>query len=60
VRNRPDVILANSTAVLTALKDATQTIPIVFAVLNDPVGQGFIESLARPGGNITGFTFYRI
>jgi ABC-type uncharacterized transport system substrate-binding protein len=57
VRNRPDVILANSTPVVAALKKVTQTIPIVFAVVNDPVGQGFIESLARPGGNITGFTF---
>jgi putative ABC transport system substrate-binding protein len=56
VRSRPDLIVANGTAVVAALKQATQTIPIVFAVLNDPVGQGLIESLARPGGNITGFT----
>jgi putative tryptophan/tyrosine transport system substrate-binding protein len=41
---------------VAALKGATSTIPIVFAVVNDPVGQGFITSLARPGGNITGFT----
>ena len=48
---------ASSTPVLAALKQATRTIPIVFSVVNDPVGQGFVESLARPGGNITGFTF---
>jgi putative ABC transport system substrate-binding protein len=53
----PDVIVANSTPVITALRQATSSIPIVFAVVNDPVGQGFISSLARPGGNITGFTF---
>jgi putative ABC transport system substrate-binding protein len=53
----PDVIVANSTPVLAALRQATSTIPIVFAVVNDPVGQGFVSSLARPGGNITGFSF---
>jgi putative tryptophan/tyrosine transport system substrate-binding protein len=53
----PDVIIGQSTPVVAALKQATSTIPIVFAVLNDPVGQGLIFSLARPGGNITGFTF---
>jgi len=53
----PDVIIGQSTPVVTALKQTTSTIPIVFAVLNDPVGQGLIASLARPGGNITGFTF---
>ena len=57
VRSAPDVIFANSTPVVAALKQATRTIPIIFAVVNDPVGQGFIDSLARPGGNITGFTF---
>jgi ABC-type uncharacterized transport system substrate-binding protein len=57
VRLAPDVLLANSTPVMTALRQATTSIPIVFAVVNDPVGQGFISSLARPGGNITGFTF---
>jgi putative tryptophan/tyrosine transport system substrate-binding protein len=59
IRRRPDVILANSTSVVSALKELTRDIPIVFAVLNDPVGQGLIESLARPGGNLTGFTFIR-
>jgi putative ABC transport system substrate-binding protein len=57
VRSRPDLILANGTSVVAALKAATDMIPVVFAVLNDPVGQGFIQSLARPGANITGFTF---
>src|ERR1700741_1724046 len=57
VRSRPDLILANGTSVVAALKAATDTIPVVFAVLNDPVGQGFIQSLARPGANMTGFTF---
>jgi putative ABC transport system substrate-binding protein len=49
--------VANGTPVVAALKQATATIPIVMAIINDPVGQGFITSLARPGGNITGFTF---
>ena len=52
----PDVIVANSTPVVAALRQATSSIPIVFAVLNDPVGQGFISSLAQPGANITGFS----
>jgi putative ABC transport system substrate-binding protein len=56
VRSQPDLIFANSTSVVAALKQATQTIPIVFAAVNDPVGLGFIESYARPGRNITGFT----
>jgi ABC-type uncharacterized transport system substrate-binding protein len=60
VTSAPDVLLANSTPVLMALRQATTTIPIVFAVVNDPVGQGFISSLARPGGNITGFTFIEL
>jgi ABC-type uncharacterized transport system substrate-binding protein len=42
---------------MAALKPATSTIPVVFVVANDPVGQGFISSLAHPGGNITGFSF---
>jgi len=57
VRAAPDLIVANSSPVIVALKQATNTIPVVFASVNDPVGQGFISSLARPGGNITGFTF---
>jgi putative tryptophan/tyrosine transport system substrate-binding protein len=57
VSSAPDLIVATSTPVTAALKQATHTIPIVFSVVNDPVGQGFVASLARPGGNITGFTF---
>jgi putative ABC transport system substrate-binding protein len=56
VNSTPDLIVANTSAVVGALKQATTTIPIVFAVINDPVGQGFVQSLAHPGGNITGFT----
>jgi putative ABC transport system substrate-binding protein len=57
IRLAPDVILANSSPVIAALRQATSFIPIVFAIVNDPVSQGFISSLAHPGGNITGFTF---
>jgi putative ABC transport system substrate-binding protein len=52
----PDVILADSSAALAPLLQATHTIPIVFAIVADPVGAGYVESLARPGGNATGFT----
>lgn len=52
----PDVIIAHSTPVLAALHKTTQIIPIVFVVVADPVGSGFIETIAHPGGNITGFT----
>jgi ABC-type uncharacterized transport system substrate-binding protein len=57
VRSGPDLIIANSTPVIAALKQATNTIPVVFATVSDPVGQGFISNLARPGGNITGFAY---
>ena len=50
-----DVILADATPVTAALKRETSTIPIVFVVVSDPVGAGFVDSLARPGGNMTGF-----
>jgi putative tryptophan/tyrosine transport system substrate-binding protein len=53
---QPDVILTNSTPVTAALKRETSTIPIVFAVAADPVGSGFVTSLPRPGGNVTGFS----
>src|SRR5215469_8701246 len=53
----PDVIVANSSPVMALLRPATNTIPIVFVVVNDPVGQGFISNLARPGSNVTGFSF---
>ena len=46
-----DVLLAGRTAALLALRNRTKTIPIVFAQVSDPVGQGYVESLARPGGN---------
>jgi ABC-type uncharacterized transport system substrate-binding protein len=52
---QPDVILADSTPVTAALQRETQTIPIVFVGISDPVGAGFVEGLPRPGGNITGF-----
>ena len=51
----PDVILASTTSSAVALQQATRTVPIVFAMALDPVGGGIVESLARPGGNITGF-----
>jgi putative ABC transport system substrate-binding protein len=57
IRLVPDVIVANSSPVLGALRTATSTIPIVFVIVNDPVGQGFISNLTQPGGNITGFSF---
>jgi putative ABC transport system substrate-binding protein len=52
---QPDVILSISTPVTTVLQRETQTIPIVFAAVGNPVGDGFVVSLSRPGGNITGF-----
>jgi putative tryptophan/tyrosine transport system substrate-binding protein len=51
----PDAILANTTPVVAALQRATDTIPIVFVQIVDPLGRGFVASLARPGANITGF-----
>jgi putative tryptophan/tyrosine transport system substrate-binding protein len=57
VRLAPDVILANSTPIVARLKKLTSSIPVVCALINDPVGLGFVQSLSRPGGNVTGFTF---
>jgi putative ABC transport system substrate-binding protein len=53
---KPDVIVASGTPAVGALKRATSSIPVVFVAVNEPVAQGFVASLARPGGNITGFT----
>jgi putative ABC transport system substrate-binding protein len=52
----PDVLLANGTQALAAAQQSTRTVPIVFTAVSEPVGQGFVASLAEPGGNITGFT----
>src|SRR3984893_1387699 len=54
----PDVILAPSTTNLTAIRQATSTVPVVFVGVTDPVEQGFVASLTHPGGNITGFSNY--
>jgi putative ABC transport system substrate-binding protein len=55
---KPDILVAQGSAALAALRQATRTLPIIFAEVSDPVGQGFVESLARPGGNITGFAMF--
>jgi putative tryptophan/tyrosine transport system substrate-binding protein len=52
---QPDLILSNDTPTTAALLQQTRTIPIIFATVSDPVGSGFVASLARPGGNATGF-----
>jgi putative ABC transport system substrate-binding protein len=54
----PDVILASASPSVAPLQRATRVIPIVFANVIDPIGAGFVESLARPGGNMTGFTLF--
>src|SRR5437660_3426404 len=56
VELKPDCILGQSTPVTAALMQATRTIPIVFVAVSDPISSGFVASMARPGGNITGFT----
>jgi len=56
VDSRPDLILASTTPATTALLQQTRTIPIVFALVSDPVGSGFVASFPRPGANVTGFT----
>jgi putative ABC transport system substrate-binding protein len=52
----PDVVLAGGTSPVGPLLQATRTVPIVFAIVNDPAGAGFVDSLARPGGNVTGLS----
>ena len=52
---RPDAILATGTSTVGPLRQATRTVPIVFVAVVDPVGAGLVASLARPGGNVTGF-----
>jgi putative ABC transport system substrate-binding protein len=56
VQANPDAILANGSPAVAALRQETRSIPIIFAAVVDPLGQGFVSNLARPGSNITGFT----
>jgi ABC-type uncharacterized transport system substrate-binding protein len=56
VELKPDLLVGQGTPAVAALQRATRTIPIVFVNVSDPIGSGFIESLARPGSNITGFS----
>jgi len=58
VELKPDCILGHSTPVVTALMEATRTIPIVFVSVSDPIGSGFVASIARPAGNMSGFTIF--
>lgn len=57
VARKPELIVSQGTPNTAALKNATQSIPVVFAVVNDPVAQGVVESMSHPGSNITGFSF---
>ena len=57
VAPQPNVILSSTTPTTSALLQQTHTIPIVFAIVADPIGSGFVASFARPGGNVTGFIF---
>ena len=59
IAQAPDVVLASSSANVAALQRITRNVPIVFANVIDPVGAGFVASLARPGGNTTGFSVFR-
>src|SRR6516225_8274533 len=55
---QPEVVLAMTTPSVKAVMRETHTIPIVFSLVTDPVAQGLVESLDRPGGNVTGFTIF--
>jgi putative ABC transport system substrate-binding protein len=55
---KPDVILANGGSIVGLLLQEARSVPVVFTITPDPVGAGFVESLARPGGNATGFTYF--
>ncbi len=59
VKLEPDVILAQSTPGVATLLGQTRSIPIVFVSVSDPVGEGFVASFSRPGGNVTGFTNFK-
>jgi ABC-type uncharacterized transport system substrate-binding protein len=54
----PDVILASSATNLTVIHQATSAVPVVFVQVSDPVAQGFVANVTRPGGNLTGFSVY--
>ncbi|HVI64460.1 MAG TPA: ABC transporter substrate-binding protein, partial [Bradyrhizobium sp.] len=54
----PDILMGSTTPPVAALQQATATVPIVFAQVGDPVGAGFVDSLARPGGTTTGFSVF--
>jgi ABC-type uncharacterized transport system substrate-binding protein len=60
VNLKPDVILIYSIRVLNAIREATRQVPVVFIASSDPVGLGLVESLAHPGGNLTGFMLYEV
>jgi putative ABC transport system substrate-binding protein len=60
VSAKPDVILVYAIRVLNAMRQATRELPVVFIATSDPVGLGYVESLARPGGNLTGFMLYEV
>ena len=60
VTSAPDAILATGGTSMVALRLVTRTVPIVFVQVPDPVAAGFVDSLARPGGNVTGFTQFNM
>jgi putative ABC transport system substrate-binding protein len=59
-RSKPDVIVPYASRVLSAVREATRDIPVVFLATSDPVGLGFVQSLAHPGGNLAGFMLYEV